>query len=195
MRRLGSNLFGEDGAVAVDAVIMAPFLLLSFISGGILCDGIRTSTTATQATYVIADDIARTGDVSSLNQAVLDELGALFSFLVADEGNPELRVFVVDAIADPDGSSRPVLIPKCGFTTDEPTFPLPSTMAEIDALVPEIAANDHAFVVESTMSWVSGMKMIPDQKMEHAVAARARFTAQLCGSIPDNAWAASFPSP
>lgn len=86
--------FMTDGAgsVAVEAVLILPFLLWTFLATFVYFDAFRQSSVNLRAAYTIGDMLSR--ETAAVNDAYITSLQNLFIFLSKREAEPALRVSV-----------------------------------------------------------------------------------------------------
>ena len=86
--------FAKDGSgsVAVEAVLILPFLLWAFLASFVYYDAFRQSSINLKAAYTIGDMLSR--ETAAVNDAYVNSLQSLFAFLAKDGSDPAVRVSV-----------------------------------------------------------------------------------------------------
>lgn len=86
LRRFWKN---TDAAVALEAVIITPFLAWTFVASFVFFDAYRVYTTSVKATYTIADVISRE---QQLFPRDMEGFASIFSHMVRHTGDIQMRV-------------------------------------------------------------------------------------------------------
>ncbi|CUH62597.1 hypothetical protein TL5118_00090 [Thalassovita autumnalis] len=94
--------FAKDGSgsVAVEAVLILPFLLWAFLASFVYYDAFRQSSINLKAAYTIGDMLSR--ETAAVNDAYVNSLQSLFAFLAKDGSDPAVRVSVARWDEDDD---------------------------------------------------------------------------------------------
>jgi hypothetical protein len=89
MRRFISD---GSGSVAVEAVLVLPFLFWAFLATFVYFDAFRQSAVNQKAAYTIGDMLSR--ETAAVNDTYVNSLQSLFEFLTKRNSEPSLRVSV-----------------------------------------------------------------------------------------------------
>lgn len=100
--RCFARQFAKDGSgsVAVEAVLILPFLLWAFLASFVYYDAFRQSSINLKAAYTIGDMLSR--ETAAVNDAYVNSLQSLFAFLAKDGSDPAVRVSVARWDEDDD---------------------------------------------------------------------------------------------
>ncbi|CUH65571.1 hypothetical protein TG4357_01942 [Thalassovita gelatinovora] len=82
----------SDGTVALEAVIVVPFLFWAFLASYVYFDAYRQTSVNIKANYTVGDLLSR--ETAAVNDAYIDSMQSLFAFLTKANSNASLRVTV-----------------------------------------------------------------------------------------------------
>lgn len=134
----------ENGAVALEALIMTPVLAFMFIASFVFFDAFRIYNTSIKATYAVADVMSR--QRSDIYDSDIYGMGFIFQHISRNPGGSDIRVSQISYDADSDTHSVN-WSEGTGSRTDLRNSDLPGLLDQI----PIMADGDAVIVVES---WV-----------------------------------------
>ncbi|MDX1780595.1 MAG: hypothetical protein R3256_04665 [Thalassovita sp.] len=89
LHRFGAE---SEGSVALESVIVAPFLFWVFLASYVYFDAYRQTSVNIKANYTIGDLLSR--ETEAINDSYIDSMQSLFSFLAKSNSSPRIRVSV-----------------------------------------------------------------------------------------------------
>ncbi len=89
LRRFGRD---TEGTVALESVIVAPFLFWVFLASYVYFDAYRQNSVNIKANYTIGDLLSR--ETEAINDSYIDSMQSLFSFLVKAGSDAKIRISV-----------------------------------------------------------------------------------------------------
>lgn len=89
LRRFGAE---TDGTVALEAVIVAPFLFWVFLASYVYFDAYRQTSVNIKANYTIGDLLSR--ETNAINDTYIDSMQSLFTFLAKTKSDARIRISV-----------------------------------------------------------------------------------------------------
>jgi hypothetical protein len=174
--RLALRRFRRDsqGSLSVEAVLMAPMLIMSLFFIFTIFDIFRLDTTNAKAAYTIGDLLSRQTD--PVDQNFVDGMRDIYNYIVRDN-NTSVRVSVVRFDGD-DAEFK--LVWSHGSSID------PLTDAEFQVLknsIPAMTEEDIVIVVETNMPYsvqIPFFNGLNTLNFHNVVVTRPRFASQLC---------------
>jgi hypothetical protein len=89
LRRFGSE---TGGSVALEAVIVAPFLFWVFLASYVYFDAYRQTSVNIKANFTIGDLLSR--ETKAINETYIDSMESLFTFLAKTGSDARIRISV-----------------------------------------------------------------------------------------------------
>lgn len=150
--RLRAFVAHETGGVSVETVIIFPLLLWAYAAMFIYWDAFKAQNVNLKATYTIADMISREDSDPPIIPDYIDGMNDLYAYLIrSDEGN-DVRVSVVDFVADPLDPAAPAsMCLRWSHATGSYLGHPDVTPLEDD--LPILPGGSQLIVVETRMTW------------------------------------------
>ncbi len=89
LRRFGTD---TEGSVALESVIVAPFLFWVFLASYVYFDAYRQTSVNIKANYTIGDLLSR--ETEAVNDSYIDSMQSLFTFLAKTNSSARIRISV-----------------------------------------------------------------------------------------------------
>lgn len=178
LRALRRRFGNEDGVIAVETVVITPFLLMGLFLSYEYYDVYRQRSLIEKATYTVTDALSRENAV--VDDTYIDNLKTTFDMMVGTRNPTQLRVSVVRFHAASGGSHE------LRWSEVRGTGELiPLTQAHMDELGPSLPIminGQDLIVVESTgiHSPILTNGLLDDLRMESRMFMTLRFASQLC---------------
>jgi len=174
MRRFARQ-FAKDGSgsVAVEAVLILPFLLWAFLASFVYYDAFRQSSINLKAAYTIGDMLSR--ETAAVNDAYINSLQSLFIFLSKQESDPAVRVSV--AMWDEEDDAYTL-----DWSEGRGNRP-PLTEATVNAMrdrLPNLPDNERVILVETWSTYKPAFNVgLSEDVLYNLVFTSPRFAPQL----------------
>ncbi len=172
----------DDASLSVEAVLILPLLLWSFLAVYSFFDVYRIKALALKANYAISDVLSRETNVIDMNYIIGAE--RLYEYLTRSDDGAWLRVTVVHCTAD-CGESYRVLERDWSRATDNlETYSNDDIMAKLEPIIPWVAAGERVIIVETAMQYQppfsQALTGVGPRILTDVVMTRPRFAPQLC---------------
>lgn len=175
--RIHRFLHETRASLSVEAVIIAPALIMTLFFMFTVFDIFRIDTTNSKAAYTIGDLLSRQTE-EPVNQSYIDGMKDIFDYIVMEHTGTWLRVSVVRYDGDDDALR---LVWSHGNTGTPPLTD--ETFVNIEGAIPEMSEEDIVIVVETYMPYhvnVPFISALSDFAYYNVVVTRPRFASQLC---------------
>ena len=178
LRALRRRFGNEDGVIAVETVVITPFLLMGLLFSFEYYDMFRQQSLMEKATYTVTDALSRENGV--IDDTYIDNLKTTFDMMVGARNPTQLRVSVVHFHAAAGGSYE------LRWSEVRGTGELiPLTQAHMDELGPSLPIminGQDLILVESTNLHrpLVTNGLVSDQQMNSRMFMTLRFASQLC---------------
>lgn len=181
--------FGRDegGTVMVEALLVLPMLLWSYLALFVYWDAFRSLNTAQKAAYTISDTISR--EMVSLSPAYIPGLRNMMQYLVHENDSVvKLRVtsitynstdsrYEVHWSRSPDGA-----FPELTTATLQQFADCdPATIKPGSCIIPKMADGDYVILVETSIPYHPAFNVgVNDQELREFIVTRPRFLPKIC---------------
>ncbi|WP_166416140.1 hypothetical protein [Cochlodiniinecator piscidefendens] len=178
MSRLRSKLrsFAQDtdAAIAIEAIIVLPFMIWAYVGMFIFFDAFRAEATNIKAAYTISDALSR--ETNPIDTAYMEGLEDVFSFLVHGNDTTSLRL---TEVMWSDTSNRYEVI--WSHATDSRQTWNTASVQEIKDHFPTLTNGERLIVVETSMMYSPAFNVGLDEfEFQNLVVTSPRFAPQLC---------------
>jgi Flp pilus assembly protein TadG len=168
--------FARDsrGAVAIEFVLVMPFLFWAFMAVYVYFDGYRQSTVNLKAAYTIGDLVSR--ETEAINPAYIDSMYDLHKLLTRASSATTLRISIV-RWSQPDARYYLDWTQSRGGVADMTN----EDLVALASRLPTMPNNERVIVVETTNRFVplfAGVGMEPIS-LDNFVFTRPRFAPQI----------------
>lgn len=181
MRHRFSRFFREfkrdtEGSVAVEAAVILPVLLWSFVAMWVFFDAYKTRSTTEKAAYTISDMLSRETD--AIDNDFLDGAKSLLDLLAKSDSASGLRVTVISySGVDEDYTLEWSKVRGNMQAMDG------SAMADLTGSLPGMTDGETLILVQTYSTFEPSLKVgLGDQVIETFVFTRPRFAPQLVWS-------------
>ena len=82
----------SDGTVALEAVIVVPFLFCAFLASYVYFDAFRQTSVNIKANFTVGDLLSR--ETAAVDDGYIDSMQSLFTFLAKGNSSPRIRITV-----------------------------------------------------------------------------------------------------
>lgn len=167
--------FMKDGAgsVAVEAVLILPFLLWAFLATFVYFDAFRQSSINLRAAYTIGDMLSR--ETAAVDSSYVTSLQSLFSFLSKGDSDPAVRV----SVAMWDAEDNAYKLDWSAARGGRPSLTEESVNAMRDRL-PNLPDNERVIVVETWSTYKPLFNVgLKQDELYNMVFTSPRFAPQL----------------
>lgn len=186
LRHVASALgrFGRDerASVTVEAVLILPLVLWTFLATFSWFDAYQNKSLSMKANYAISDLMSR--ETRTLDMNYLNGLEQVYEFLTRAESDAWVRVTVVHCTEKCDQSSRTLKRDWSKATDDVETYSNAGVMEHLEPIVPWIALGERVIVVETSQQYTppfsQNLTGIGPRTVHDVVMTRPRFAPQLC---------------
>ncbi|MFU8834460.1 TadE/TadG family type IV pilus assembly protein [Roseovarius autotrophicus] len=177
-KRLARLRDDERGVIAVETVVITPFLLMGLFLSFEYYDMFRQKSLMEKATYTVTDALSRENEV--IDDAFLDNLKATFDMMVGTRSPSQLRVSVVRFHTVNGGSHELRWSEVRGQGEMAPLSQ--ADMEAVNAIVPLMVAGQDLIMVEGRSKHVPVITngLLSDQFLDTRMFMTLRFSSQLC---------------
>lgn len=166
----------EDGVMAVEAVVVIPFLVWSFLALFALTDVYRSQHANTTSSYTIVDALSR--ETEAVNAAYIEGLNNLHTQMTRARAATKMRATHVWF----DGGDNQLEV-RWSYGTGELPALTTATLSEISARIPTLSNGESVIVVETWMPYSPIVDyLVEDLNIYKLVVSRPRYA-------PTIAWA------
>lgn len=170
LRRFGRD---TEGTVALEAVIVAPFLFWAFLASYVYFDAYRQTSVNIKANYTIGDLLSR--ETEAINESYIDSMESLFTFLAKTGSDARIRI----SVAKWDEADNAYKLDWSRARGGETAL----TEAGINAMageLPTLTDNDRIIVVETWSHYAPLFQVgLPEKDIYERTATSPRFAPQL----------------
>lgn len=167
-------LRGRDGSISVEAMLMLPLLIWSFLGCWVFFDAYRAQFINAKAGYTIGDILSR--ETNYITPDYLDAIHELQRFLVSRPDAIRLRVSVISYDEETDTHSVVWSENRGGGGVLES-----SDLGAMEERIPIMSDAGRAIIVQSSIDFVPIYGAgIGEIAFDDFVVTRPRFSAQLC---------------
>ncbi len=168
-RRLRRFRDAEDGVMSVEAVVVIPFLVWSFLALFALTDVYRSMHANTTSSYTIVDALSR--ETETVNAAYIEGLNDLHQQMTRARSETQMRATHVWF----DGNDNRLEVRWSYGTGDIPSLTT-GTLSEISQRIPTLVNGESLVVVETWMPYSPMIDiLIDDMDFYKIVLARPRY--------------------
>ncbi len=177
----------EGGTVMVEALLVLPMLIWSYLALFAYWDSFRSLNTAQKAAYTISDTISR--EMVSLSPAYIPGLRDMMQYLVHNnDSQVKLRVtsitfneannrFEVHWSRSPNGAFPELTT----ATLQQFADCAPATIKPGSCILPNMADGDYVVLVETSISYSPAFDVgVSDQVLREFIVTRPRFLPKIC---------------
>lgn len=150
--RAGAFLRREEASVSIETVIIFPLLLWAYAAMFIYWDAYKAQNVNLKATYTIADMLSREDGSKLIEPDYVDGMNSVFSYLIRrNEGN-DVRVSIVDFVADPSDPAAPATMTLC-WSHATGSYVGHTDISALQSQLPQMPGGAELIVVETRMTW------------------------------------------
>jgi len=162
------------GSVAIEFILVIPFVFWAFMATYVFFDGYRQSAVNLKAAYTISDLVSR--ETESLTDEYIDSMYSLMQLLIRSESDVSLRITLVRWDESDDryyvdwSTNRGYGV---NFTD--------ATISTVEEKLPMMPDNERVILVETVNTFVPALNIgMNDQQLENFVFTRPRFAPHIC---------------
>lgn len=175
-RKIKGFLRDTDGSVAVEAVVIMPFLFWSYMAMYVFFDAFLTRSATDKAAYTISDMLSR--ETAAIDSTYLSAAHSLFDFLAKSSTESALRVTVVSWSGVDNNYHL-----EWSKTNGDVAAMLDADMVELALMLPNMSSGETLIVVETFSTYESSMNVgMGEMDLSTFVFTRPRFAPQLIWS-------------
>ena len=175
----------EEASQSVEALLIIPLLIWTFLASYTFFDVYRAKSLALKANYAISDLLSR--ETQTIDMDYLQGAEKVYEYLTQQEADPWLRVTVVYCESDctaEEESSRVLKADWSKATDGLPTFSNNDIMSHLNPIIPLLAEGERVIIVETSTEYTppfsQNLTGIGGRKFVDIVMTRPRFAPQLC---------------
>lgn len=165
------------GSVAIETLIILPFVLWAYLGTYQFYDAYGTKTRNLRATYTIADLISR--QTQTVTPAYIDGLTSLYSYL--DHNPPGVWARVTCVSWDPNAGASGMYYVMWSYATNSNPALDDTTLQSYVPRLPTIAQGDTLILVETHMIYhpIARLVGMPTMTLNQTVITRPRISPQV----------------
>lgn len=140
----------EGGSTLVEAVLVLPALLWTYLALFVFWDAYRSINVVQKASYTVADMLSRTNATTTVTAAYLDGLKSAMTFLLDDDLSVKMRVTSVKwVLANNRFETR------WSYSSDAAGLPAytTATLQAVKGQIPAMADGDYILLVETRVPY------------------------------------------
>lgn len=173
----------EGGNLTAETLIVLPVLLWWWVASIVYFDAYQTRNIGQKAAYTLSDAVSREMGYEPINQAYIDGLADLFSYLTKEKtSRTRIRVtqFYCEKECDFGNPARALKV-DWSSSTGTLTALNDQSLAGYQDKIPVIAQGDRMVMVETIMDYTPIFNVgLTETSFNHLILTRLRFSPQLC---------------
>lgn len=176
--QLRARLVKEDGSIAVEAILITPFLVWAYLTGFVYFHAYKAQSLNDTATFAIADVLSRQTEM--VNSSYLDALWSSHRALTFSRLDTRIRISQVEYDQDAERFNLIWSIVQ-GDGWNEMTDNDLTPGDHVDDRLPLVSDNERLIIVEAQLPYEPAMRVGLDALIFHSFTPiRSRYAPKLC---------------